>query len=360
MKKDVKIYTKKDRIIFISTIVFIFLISLFLLIYGISLKNKKINDTILYSYNITKKLDYKVNLYDNSFIDEKTLDKGNTYISDLVKSIEANFMYNISSSAKSNYNYKYSVTATIQGNYQSSSSESKNSVWNKNYVLVEEKNIKKEDISNLNINEKVTIDYNYYNNEVLEFRKKLKLPITANLIVKLNVYTANDMEKANKLVDESSIEMIIPLNTQAFKIEEKYEKNTSNTVFDKNVKNYTIYFITFAFIALVLDVIIFILYYKKIFNIDEKSKYKTTVSKILKKYGDVVVEIVKPVNTKIKTVIDVKNFDAMLDLESELRSPILFHEISNKSEGWFTLIHNETLYRYILKDEKKKEDKNDM
>ena len=48
----------------------------------------------------------------------------------------------------------------------------------------------------------------------------------------------------------------------------------------------------------------------------------------------------------------------MLDLEAELRAPILFHEIPKKSEGWFTLIHNDTLYRYILKDEEKKNKKN--
>ena len=42
---------------------------------------------LLYSYNINQDLDYRVNLYDNSYIESEYLGKNDTYISDLIKEI---------------------------------------------------------------------------------------------------------------------------------------------------------------------------------------------------------------------------------------------------------------------------------
>ena len=49
-------------------------------------------------------------------------------------------------------------------------------------------------------------------------------------------------------------------------------------------------------------------------------------------------------------IIDVKNFDQMLDVEEELRIPIMFFETVKNKEGWFVLVHNDLAYRYVLKD----------
>ena len=52
-------------------------------------------------------------------------------------------------------------------------------------------------------------------------------------------------------------------------------------------------------------------------------------------------------------VIDVKNFDQMLDVEEELRIPIMFYETKKGTEGELVIVTNEIAYRYILKDKKK-------
>ena len=44
----------------------------------------------------------------------------------------------------------------------------------------------------------------------------------------------------------------------------------------------------------------------------------------------------------------VKTFDELLDLEDELKIPILFYEITADRLGEFTITHNNVLYRYIL------------
>ena len=43
----------------------------------------------------------------------------------------------------------------------------------------------------------------------------------------------------------------------------------------------------------------------------------------------------------------------MLDLEEELKIPIMFYEIIEDVLGEFTITHNNILYRFILKDEER-------
>ncbi len=72
------------------------------------------------------------------------------------------------------------------------------------------------------------------------------------------------------------------------------------------------------------------------------------LNRILKNYGDIVAEIVTPTETGNMRVIDVKNFDQLLDIEEEIRMPILFYETVEGEEGEFTIIYDNIVYRYIL------------
>ena len=56
-------------------------------------------------------------------------------------------------------------------------------------------------------------------------------------------------------------------------------------------------------------------------------------------------------NTPYLDIIEVKNFNEMIDLEEELRVPIMFYETIEYLEGEFTLVHNNILYKFILKNE---------
>ena len=84
------------------------------------------------------------------------------------------------------------------------------------------------------------------------------------------------------------------------------------------------------------------------------SEYTRTIRKILRNYGDIVAEIVKPVDLSNLEIIDVKNFDQILDVEEELRMPILFSEDKRNEEGCFVIIHNNIAYRYILRNKKRR------
>lgn len=349
LTKDNKQNNKKA--IFISLLIIIFITSIICLSIAYKTTYSK-NKYLEYSYNINRNVDYKVNLYENDFIENEYLVKGETYVSDLVKNIESNLSYDFTCSKKIDLKYTYNITATIIGDYQSSSGPESSKIFEKDYIIEDEKTFFKANSSNFKIDENINLDFPQYNTIISEFKKDLKISLNAYVKLTMDVkVTTIDENGLEKLLDTSSIIMNVPLNKQAFNITTDYKSNEAIDVFKATSNEEDNIFLYVSFILLLLDIILLIFNFKNLkSNSKLKSKYKSDLKKILKNYGNIVVEIVNPVKTKLSGVIDVKNFNEMIDLEEELRTPILFYEIPGRNEGWFTIIHQEILYRYVLKE----------
>lgn len=307
-------------------------------------------DMILYFYNIDQNLDYKVNLYDNTYIESDYLGMNETYIADLVSSIDLSFNYKFGGSKIVPVKYTYDIKAEINGRYTMENEESK--VWTKEYVL-KEKTVKSSDSqTNSEINEPVNIDYSFYNDVVSQFRKELKMPIDASLKVVFNI-TAETSISDQGVKDSKSIVVNIPLNQQAFKITDEYEKDYSNYVYPEveEVDPVNVRKLISGVCLCVTSILMLVLLFREIFNIPKKNYYTNTLNKILKEYGDIVVEVINPVNEEEMDIIEVKSFDEMIDLEEELRIPIMFYEEIEYLKGEFTLVHNNLLYKFVLRNE---------
>lgn len=351
--KNDKNINGKSKIVKLSILVILLLFSALFLILTFTSKDKKLSE-VSYIRNITKEVDYKVFLHNNSFIEEEYLEKNEMYISDLVKSIESIFKYNFNSSKTLNISYEYTIVATIEGEYKESSTDNLNNVWRKTYTLLDKKSVDMGESTGFNINEVVNIDYVKYNNEVSEFRKTLKLPLNAYLKVNMNVKViSKNLDNSQSIEDESTVEINIPLNQLAFKIAQNYEPETSTPITRDGEDKINYLFLTLAIVSFVIDIILimFIPSFKKIIFRKEKSKFNNELNKILKQYGDIIVETTTPIESDKKNVIEVKNFNEMIDLEEELRIPILLYKTPEKNEVWFAIAHDEQLYRYVLKED---------
>ena len=311
-----------------------------------TLKTKEEN--ISYFYKVNQNIDYKVNLYDNSFIDSTSLGKGEMYISDLVRNIEADMSYKYSGSKIIPLKYDYTVIATISGKYQLDDDDPDLKLWTKEYVIKEKRTIDVSDKTNITINEKVPIDYKFYNGVVSNFRQELKLSIQATLNVKLKVNVYGEIN-GEKVTDSKEIYIELPLNQQAFTIEENYEQEYSNVILDKNnLPKVDKRQLISGIIIIAIDIALFVVLFRSIFNIQKKNNYTIRLNKILKDYGDIIIEITTPVSSEDLSIIEVKNFNEMIDLEEEIRIPIMFYETEEYYEGEFILIHNNLLYKYVL------------
>ena len=314
----------------------VFLISIVLI-----LNNSNKKDTpIIEVSNQNSVIDYKVKIFKNDYIKTDYMEKDKTYITDLVDDIEVNYNYKLTNSKKFDSNYKYNISYKILVTHNSTGKE----LWTEEAVLVNDKDI----IPNKNtieITDSAIVNYDALNEKVKQFKLNYNIPIDASLQINLNVIDSS----LNKTIAFTGLNT--NLNTEIIDISKNEENNLQAEILPEGKKKVSI-----IFIIAVITAIFSLLYatYEIIktvrYNLSRKSYYEKAINMILKNYGDIVAELVNPVDLSKLNVIDVKNFDQMLDVEEELRIPIMFYETEKNNRGEFVIVTNEIAYRYILKN----------
>ncbi|MBS7020556.1 MAG: DUF5305 domain-containing protein [Firmicutes bacterium] len=344
----------ENKIIRVFLVVIAILLLFFSLKIGIdslSWKSTR-NDNVLYSYNMKKGYTYGVNLMPNEYIDKNPQGMNELYISKLINNFDIMMTYAYSASSALDLTYEYEITSSIVGEYKNSADGESAEVWVKNFPILNKVTKQQKNTSQFNIQEKFTVDYQYYNNYVKDFMKKMGLTIDAYLKVQMRVITVGNLkDNLNSLHEDQTVVMKIPLNQEVFAISGEPTKDTSKhisgiqTYVEKvNPGKMVLGIVMFSISVLILGYILHSLF-KKV----KKDEYQTQKDKILKEYGDIIVETNSPVRMENYQVIEVKNFNEMIDLEEELHIPILYFEPAMNQISWFIIIHDNILYRYVLK-----------
>lgn len=81
-------------------------------------------------------------------------------------------------------------------------------------------------------------------------------------------------------------------------------------------------------------------------SINRNKKVQVKVYRILKKYREIIVELEYKPNFEIKNVVDVESFEELIDVEEDVRVPILFFE--HGGQFVFLIIGENVVYRKIL------------
>lgn len=309
------------------------------------------NSDVLYSYKANPTGTYSVNLKPNDYTDSTTLGMNQMYISKLVSSINTKFNYEFSGSTAADLNYTYSVTADIIGNYQSTNEDNNKEIWKKSYVLVPATNVNLNGKTSFTLDKDVPIEFEQYNLIVQNFYKEISVPMDAYLLVKYNVnVSGTPSSNVGKINEESSFEIKIPLNEQAFQITTNSNTSENKTISKVTEATKSINFgmLVVSLAAIAITSLIFFAYKKK-FAPEKESAYEKEIKRILKEYGDIIVEINTLMDISKMAIIEVKSIRELIDLESELRIPILYYEEEN--ESWFMIIQGRQLYRFIIKEE---------
>ncbi|MBR1654702.1 MAG: DUF5305 domain-containing protein [Clostridia bacterium] len=348
MEKDLNKNRTKNvlRNICISTILlFVGIILIFK-----SFKVEQGTKNVLYSYNINRNVNYTVQLNENEFFPNQALEMNKTYISSLVNKINMDFTYTLAGNKKAKTKYTYQVVAVTDVKYASTSSDKQDSIWSKQYVLVEQKEVEV-NASSFNISENFDVDFATYNEEVKNFKEQLRMPVKANLQVKLIVRSNMEVAGVEKPVIESSImNLDMDLAQDVFSIEKEFDNSESKEIFEttETNKKINIPFMVIGAILIVAAILIMLDSIRKSIKFSKKSDYAIALNRILKNYGDIVAEIVSPVEIDNLNVIEVKNFDQLLDIEEEVRMPILFYETIPDEQGEFIIVCDSMAYRYVI------------
>ena len=292
---------------------------------------------------------YSVCLKDNDFFEDECLDSNMSYVASLIKNISLDFNYQFNG----NYdNLASSIDYEIIAKLIIENKDTKTKYYEKDYVLVPKTTDSVKNSGTLyNLDKKVNIDYEYYNNIATNFKSQYGVDSQSYLEVYLNTYN-NVNPKYKDIPTNAKISVRIPLsqkaieinfNTQEINIDiEKYiiSKAVIINDYQKLIAGIISLFLSLLFLS--FTIVIIKRYTKKI------SKYDKFINKILKEYDRLIVETATFPDEKKYNVLLINNFNELVDVRDNLRTPIMFYNIKDHKISIFYILNDNNLYLYIV------------
>lgn len=330
----------KKGVIGIIFSIFTIMVSLLLLFISINLDKKN----ILLSYNVNNNITYNINATDPSFYDENNISDSNSFPIEFIDNIDVTFINNISFNKQVDLVNSYKIYARIE--IVDSNKEVNNVIYSKNYNLLEENNIKHNSILQNNVTNTVSIDYKTYNEVVNKYKLKVKMPVEAKLKVIMESSNKNDiLDNNEKLI------LSIPLSVNTINITKDFNKNYSDNIYEK-VENKYVYIIC-SLLMILLSIFVLIFSIRNVhFNRKDYKLYK--LNKILNYYEQIIVVVSNPPNINKESVLIVNEFKDMIDLNRELKQPILYYKSNVDDYGLFIIIDSSKTYVYQVDSKKEK------
>ena len=322
-------------------------------------------------YTERAKVDYKVNLKENEFYDKNYLDEKNSVVASLIQNIELDFDYNFDLERKQDYTYNYKIVAKTTVNENRKSTP----IYETTEELIN-KDVQESNEKNLSISEKLTIDYNEYNEKINKFISLYALDDTTSILeldMYVNIINKYDETQAN---NESKVMTVsIPLTTKTVEV-----SIGANVVEDEgkilskksDYQNIEYLFIAGAVVALV-GAVILIRFIKYVLDTrSAETMYAQELKQILFNYKTYIQKSNNEINKTGYKIIQINTFNEILGLRDTMQTPILMYTENQELRTEFVVINDGILYVYVLgakeiREElraksaelkKKKEDKN--
>ena len=300
-------------------------------------------------YKQDSAIDYKVYLKENNFFDTPYLGKDKIYITTLIDHIDVDYNYKINFDKPMSGFYRYYVKAIVSADKDKDSS---GNYWQKEYKLYESELTEYIDKNYIAFNsDTIKLDYDYFNDILVKFKNSYKLSMYGNLKLVIEVENIANSELENKYEVNSVATLDIPLTQATIEIPIKSDTNNkfgtaeSSITYDTN-PIYLIMKIASGVTFLCATTFLFILVTKIVRSREKPSAYNKTVRKILKTYDEIIVNI-NNINLSEFNVVDVNEFNELIDAHGEVRQPINFMETRNDAS--FILINDKMAWRYRIK-----------
>lgn len=300
------------------------------------------------NYAVTQNnhVSYYVSLMDNSFIDDKILGMNQSYISSMIQSINITFSHETSIDIRQSFDYDYTIYAKISASYKESNGAN-TEIWDKMYPLKWQNQLKAND-GVLSVNEQISIPYQDYQNVINEFKQNFGLNVDAKLDIIMEMHQVYG-EKENKT---SKMLLSIPMDQDVVQISTEYNKNDS-FVNDEEISTVKMNSGLVTFLLIILGccfafVVVLIIF--KMLPKYSKSKYEMMKNKIKKDYSSIIIEVDNHIDFSNFTIFEIKTIEELVDLEEEVRMPILFYEKKRAGICYFVVIKDNYMYRFTLED----------
>lgn len=300
-----------------------------------------------YEYTINQSVNNTVKYAKNSYFENGPAPDNTAYLSDLTDTIQTKFFYQYTSSVAEPVTYDYTVVATVRGAYGiSGSEEDASTVWARQFELVP-RTTRSTSEPSFNIEPEVEIPFNDYRALIEELRTGLALPINTEADVTLTVNVKGDYG-GTAFTDRRVSTMTVPLNTQIYQPKVKYDKTDTKQVVPADAQAGRARWVQVQLVgAIVLGVtgLLALLYgfRKQIF----KTPYERELERIYRYHDGIIIRASRHVELDDKSIVPVRSFDDILNLEEELKAPIVATQLSSEATR-FMIIRENVAYVYTL------------
>lgn len=338
-------FSLKNRLILIIVIIILLSMGAYYFINA----SFAVKEFVELDYNQNGDIDYKVNLLENNYYSNNTLESGRNYVSSLVDSVDVIFKYNYYLSEKVDLSYNFDIIATLFIYGKDNSLLYSNDFNLNKFGTRREIGVKK-----LNLNENIKIDYQYFNKLAEEYAAQYGVEVTSVLKVNMNINSNSDWKefliaKNNKVTLGLEIpllqsELSIKVNDFGHNLDGVYQEISS----ERPVNEVSLY-VGLSFMILAVILLIYLISFI-IFIKPKKTKYCHLRDGILKDYDRKIVNSRKMPTVTDQNIIDCYSFMELLDAQETLHKPIVYYEIIRNQKCIFIIIDNDVVYRYILKE----------
>ena len=341
-----KLYLGYNGRLIISIIVFV--VSL-IVCFFLANKAFKYEEPKVVNYNEKGALNYRVYLKENNFYETNYLDENMIYVANLIDNINLDFNYDFNIEEPTELTFTYQVLADLVISSQNGNSN----FLEKTYNLTTEKTLPLNNQKDLNINENIKIDYDYYNSIANNYKAMYSVDTNSYLRVYVKVNKKNN--ETDEVVINDSNEMasiMIPLSQRAV----EFTLNTQNTdsnnkavsdsklIFNSNNFAIELVFAILAIVSLVKIIKLLVLLTER------KNSFDKYVLKLLKEYDRLIVETTTGLDFSKYNRIKVKSFEELLDVRDNLKLPIMYYNVSKHNKCYFYIKHDNDVYMVTIKE----------
>lgn len=338
---------------FIAIVLIIISLSLSITSYIINLQKYK---TVKIEHTEKSSLDYKAFLVENSGFNPNYRLPGETIIPSIIDFIDIVLTYEDTYTNPVSGSYEYYVKGQVIANKPNSDTN----YWKSDEIQVtDKKNLVINNVSGYNIVERININYHEYLQYLQSFKDNYPISTEGFLIIDLMVkpnVTIDETELSNKLDYKSVLTMRIPLSDIVIEkvITNNLVKKTTTISSEKVKKDGIIYDISFpAFIIFFCITLIIAVRLYEYTAVNSKT-YRNKLNKILTTYDSIIVAVNNIPSVEGIDVIEVNDFEELLNAHSEVRQPINFYEDKKNHKAYFILHNGNMAWKYVLRGKSRK------
>lgn len=300
-----------------------------------------------YQYTVDQNVKTDVQYFESSFYENGPGAANSAYIAELTDKIAAQFVYDYKASKAEKISYTYAVTSSIRGLYSLKDAEkAQPTVWTKEFQLVEPTS-RTVNTKSFSVEPEVDIPFAEYKKKIDQLNTALSLSLTSEAVITFTMKVSGTVD-GSQFRDIKSATVTAPLNQQLYSLAVKYEKHDTGQVAAKNgsaawdiTQHYEeIFALVLGLIGLVLTVVGF---RKQIF----KSPYQRELDRIYRLHDGIIVRANKQTDLEDRKVVSVQSFEDMLNLEEELKVPIVASPAGGEAMH-FIIMRDDVAYVYTL------------